>query len=387
MIFVPDLITSKYTDMRNKLYALLLQAILPCMLFAQVENYSFTKMAPCPEGAYAPVTFTIGDSIYVMGGVLGNFLNPPLHLTQHVWLYNVATNTWTQQGDFPGLATYQGSAFVLNGYGYIVNGFDSTESGNPAGSELWQYNPQTDTWVTKASFPGSARYCTSSFALNNKGYVGLGYSPLQNDLWEYDPTADAWTQKSNYPGAARQTAVTFVVNNTAYVGFGDIDIPGGYYLPSDIYSYNGTTDTWTQLGIFPGPPFLSSYVVVINNEVFTICGSDEGSVNLHLSAGSPNVWKYVPATDTWTWWGMFPDTAITAGISGSVNGQGYLGLGDNNALTYNLTHSFWRFGPGVGTTSCNATIDTGFIRSCISLNLSHIFLLILPYRIFPSTCL
>ncbi len=58
--------------MKNKLYVLLLQALLPCMLFAQTENYSFNRVANFPSFAYSPASFTIGDSVYIVEGLIGN---------------------------------------------------------------------------------------------------------------------------------------------------------------------------------------------------------------------------------------------------------------------------------------------------------------------------
>ncbi len=265
--------------------------------------------------------------------------------------------------DFPGEALYGCSSFAINGLGYVVNGWDSTEYPTPNGNQLYQYNPQTDTWTAKATFPGTARYTTASFAVNGKGYVAMGFKPINNTVWQYDPVADSWAQKSNFPGLARQAPVSFVVNNVAYAGLGAIDIPGGFYLPSDWYKYNDATDTWTQLGIFPGDPMVSYYTVVINNEAFVISGQNQNSLAPLDVALTQNVWKYVPATDTWTLWGLFPDTAMGGGIGASVNGQGYLGLGENNNITYNLINKFWRFGPGIDSTSCSATIYSAAINN------------------------
>ena len=255
--------------MKNKFYMLIMQALLPCMIFAQ--NYTFSTMASCPEGIQAPTSFTIGDSIYVVGGVIGNAAFAPKNLTQHVWLYNTDANTWTRMQDFPGLAVYGTSSFVINGLGYIVNGWDSTETG--AGpSNLWQYNPATDTWTNKAPFPGLPRYTCTSFSLNGKGYIGLGFKPLYNDMWEYDPTTNAWTQMANFPGVARQAPVWFTIGNYAYVGMGAVgDNMGGFYLQSDFYRFDPGTNTWTTLGVFPGNPIASSYSLLLNNEAFVVC--------------------------------------------------------------------------------------------------------------------
>ena len=339
--------------MRNK-FTLLLQLLLPCAIFAQ--NYSFTRMTSCPEAVYGPESFTINDSVYWVGGLIGRAANPPANMTQHVWMYNTTNDTWTRKNDFPGVSVYQGSAFVINGMAYVVNGFDSTTMGTGP-NNLWQYDPTNDTWANKAPFPGSTRYTTASFSLNGKGYIGLGFRPLQKDLWQYDPTTDSWTQKADFPGAARQTPVYFTMGNYAYVGMGAVgDNFGGYYLQSDFYKYDPNADTWSPISIFPGNPSTTPYTFTVNNDVYLVGGGDQNGINYFITGLSKNVWKYTPATDTWALWGLFPDSALGNGATGSANGAGWMGLGDVNIPTYGLSYKWYRFGPGVGPYSCNATV-------------------------------
>ncbi len=341
--------------MKNKIYLLLLQALLPCMMFAQ--NYNFTAVTSCPEPIANPTSLTFGDSIFVVSGCIGNAANAPKNLTQHVWLYNTTADTWTRKSDFPGLAVYGTSSFVINGLGYIVNGWDSTETGaGPA--NLWQYNPNTDTWANKAAFPGPTRYTCASFSLNGKGYIGLGFKPLYNDMWQYDPATDAWTQMANFPGVARQAPVWFTIGNYAYVGLGAVgDNRGGFYLQSDFYRFDPSTNTWTTLNVFPGSPITTEFSFVIGNTAYVACGGDENALNYQYNSESKNVWKYDATTDTWNLWGLFPFTALNGGIAASAGGYGFMGLGVTNSVTYPIVSDFYRFGPGVGPYSCNATVD------------------------------
>ena len=342
--------------MKNKFYLLFMLALLPSLMFAQ--NYTFTAVANCPEPIADPATINIGDSIYIVSGCIGNAANAPKNLTQHVWLYNTDNNTWTRMNDFPGLAVYGTSSFVINGLGYMVNGWDSTETGaGPA--NLWQYNPATDTWTNKAPFPGPTRYTCASFALNNKGYIGLGFKPLYNDMWQYDPATDSWTQMANFPGVPRQAPVYFTVGNYAYVGLGAVgDNMGGFYLQSDFYKFDPIANTWTTLGVFPGDPISTNFSFVLNGEAYVACGGNENALDYHYNSESKNVWKYDAPTDTWTLWGQFPDTALNGGAAGTGNGAGFFGLGVTNSYTYPISSDFYRFGPGTAPYSCNAGIVT-----------------------------
>ena len=341
--------------MKSKVYLiLLLQVLLPCFMFAQ--NYSFTRVTSCPEPIYSPASFSIGDSMYIVGGVIGNAQTDPKNLTKHVWLYNTTADTWTRMNDFPGVAVYGASAFVINGLGYIANGWDSTGSGSGP-DNTWQYNPATDSWTGKAAFPGSTRYACSAFTINNKGYIGMGFKPLLNDFWQYDPGTDAWTQKASFPGVPREAPVSFAIGNYGYAGLGAVgDNHGGFYLQSDFYKYDPTTDSWITLGIFPGSAFTTEYSFILNGEAYVACGSDQNSWNYSIKDESKNVWKYDAGSDTWTLWGLFPDTAIAGGTAGQSSTAGFMGLGTTNSITYPIISAFYRFGPAKGAGNCNASI-------------------------------
>ncbi len=318
---------------------------------ARAQNYTFTQVASCPQPLYSPASFSIGDSVFVIGGVTAHADNNPKPLTSNVWLYNTRTDTWVQKNNFPGTRVYGASAFTINGLGYVVNGWDSSGTGSgPA--ELWQYNPNTDTWVQKAPFTGSTRYTCAVFTLNNKAYIACGFKPYVNDMFEYDPATNVWVQKASFPGAARQAMVYFTIGGYAYAGMGVT--PGNPigYTQSDWYRFDGTT--WVRLGDFPGDPLSSTYNFVVNNEGFVVNGLTE--TNFYQPGASNKVWKYSPATDTWSLWGLFPDTSIFEGADATVGNCGYMGLGASDWFTYPITPKFWRFGPGNAPYGCNAAI-------------------------------
>ena len=324
------------------------------------QNYTWTNMPSLGQTLYGTASFTIGNTIYVMGGWKVSVImhgGYPVPLSHAVYAFNTQTNTWSQKANFPGTPTYGASAFTIGSYGYMVNGWDSTGSGQGP-STTWQYNPTSDTWTQKAAFPGATRYTTGNFAVNGKGYVVCGFKPYVNDMWCYDPTADSWSQKSNFPGSPRQAMVAFVINNTAYAGMGATgDGMGSYFLESDWYKYNDATDTWTLLNPFPGNSLDATYNFILNNEGYVVGGMDQNSVYYSNSVNASNkVWKYTPTSDTWTLVGLFPDSSrFGGGAFGQGNGAGYMGLGASNFNNYPLTDKFYRYGPSAGPYSCNIT--------------------------------
>ncbi|MBK8341838.1 MAG: hypothetical protein IPL12_00140 [Bacteroidetes bacterium] len=64
-----------------------------------------------------------------------------------------------------------------------------------------------NTWSTIASFGGGERERAIAFVIGSRAYVGTGIDSAnicKSDLWEYDPGTNSWTQKANVPGSGRR---------------------------------------------------------------------------------------------------------------------------------------------------------------------------------------
>jgi N-acetylneuraminic acid mutarotase len=340
--------------MKTKLLVLI--AVLFLYAGVHAQNYTWSKQADLPMATYSAASFSIGDTVYSVSGMIANPLGPRI-LSSQLWAYNRNTNTWTRKADFPGTAFYGGKGFAINGKGYVVNGWDANGSTSYANSTLWQYDPGTDTWISKAVFPGTARYTSAAFVLNNKGYIACGFSPYVNDMYCYDPTSNSWSAKANFPGIARQALASFVIGGEAYVGLGATgDNHGSYFTNNDMYKYNDVTDTWTRISDLPANAVSSPYAFALGGEGYIVNGLDQSNYTYNTGA-SNRVWKYTPSTDTWSLWGVFPDTAIFEGISTECGGNGFMGGGAANWFTYPFSRLFYRFGPGTAPYSCTVSIN------------------------------
>lgn len=227
---------------------------------------SWTQKAGLSTGRYLCASFSINNKGYICLG--STTTSAPT--IQDVWEYNPASNSWVQKNNFPGTPRYSSATFVINNKAYIACGNQGSSSG-PYTNEMWEYNPTNDTWFQKNNFPGVARYGSTALALNNFGYVGLGYSgSFHNDFYMYDPSNDLWTQKTSFPGNSRNYAIGFNVCNKGYIGAGQSN--GNPY--SDIWEYNYFSNAWTQVSNFGGGNRWVMVACVINNTLYAGTGYD-----------------------------------------------------------------------------------------------------------------
>lgn len=203
----------------------------------------WTQVASFPGTArYTLLGFSIGTKAYI-----GTGWDQASYL-QDFWMYDQTANTWTQKGNFPGSGPRNsGIGFTINNIGYAGLGYD----GSAALGDFWKYNDTTDTWTAMTAFGGTARYSVFGFGINGKGYVGCGsqtypFTSSLNDVWAFDPVANTWTQVASFPGSARFNTGFFTVNNIGYVGMG---YDGAY--KQDFYQYNPVSNTWTAKANYP----------------------------------------------------------------------------------------------------------------------------------------
>jgi len=229
--------------------------------------------------------------------------------------FYITTGKWIKRASFPPGGRFNGVAFSVGSKGYVGLG---TGEGNPAGHELqdlWEYDPDANTWTRKADYPnGTIRQCTS-FVIGTMAYVGFGThtaSPYANNysLYAYDPAADTWTVKASAPAFETDDVVGLAVNNTGYI------ITGFY--SSQFLTYDQPSDTWTKKPNFPGGTRSQASGFVINNEVY-IGGGNPGTIPYYN-----DFWKYSPLADKWTQLTNIPAVDFPA-ISFSLNGKGYWG--------------------------------------------------------------
>ncbi|MBS1658849.1 MAG: T9SS type A sorting domain-containing protein [Bacteroidetes bacterium] len=235
----------------------------------------------------------VGFAIDSFGYIGTGNSNPPM---KDFWQFNPLTNSWTQKTDFPGTGRRYAMGFSIGSKGYLGFG-DSGFSGYK--KDFWEYDPATDTWTEKAQIGGKGRAATAGFSIGNKGYVGPGGSVASDggaarDFWEYDPVTNVWTQKTTFPGPGRWSAVGFSIAGKGYVGTGDIEL-NDFELASlkDFWEYDPVSDTWSQKADLGGSARYRAAGFAIGNKGYIGTGAYYDSICV-CDYFFSDFWEYTP---------------------------------------------------------------------------------------------
>ena len=254
-------------------------------------------------------------------------------------------NTWTKKADFTGLKRERGIAFTANGFGFMGTGIDTAEVVH---NDLWKYDASTDTYTQVASLPGDVRRNAIAFSINDKGYVGTGINAVSaqdigasklTDLWEYNPVSNTWTAKAPYPGNFGQ-GIYFA---TAFAAGGYGFVVGGKHGPNNysqaLYRYDPSTDQWLQGPNFPGGVRYQLSSLAIGDKGYVGLGTDQ---DLYRK----DWWEYKVSTNSWTQRSDLPASERAAATTFTIGQRGFVCMGTNGGMLndlweYNATLDQW----------------------------------------------
>jgi N-acetylneuraminic acid mutarotase len=279
-------------------------------LFVYVNSWIRKKDFPGLD-RQGVIGFAIGSKAYFGLGISNFTPATPQQILKDFWEYDPSTDNWYKKNDFSGEARYRAFSFSLDGKGYVGSGNKKDMAGAVIYlSDVWGYDPVSDSWVLRADFGGLGRGNAGSFVINNKGYIGGGTrgSGLgMKDFWEYDPSANTWTKKLDFGGIGKNDSPpAFSIGTKGYLGgegsnskeFWAFDITTNQWIKKNdtpvgslfaeyfgftinnvgyfggdrfYYRYNEQADTWIQLD-FPNSSSYGSKGVVINGKVYVLRG-------------------------------------------------------------------------------------------------------------------
>lgn len=338
----------KYLQMKNGILIILFTA---SMLATLHVNAGWQQKTSMPSDARViPNIFVINNLAYIGGGWKAGtiYLND-------FWQYDAVNDMWTQKANMP-TNVGGGAAFAHSGKGYVACGW--VNGLNNGGVN--EYDPTLNMWTAKNNFPGAGRYSSCIFVLNNKAYMGLGYSPLRDDLWEYDALTDSWSQKANFIGGLREGTVHFALNGVGYVGLG-LNNLSTYAGTNDFYTYDANTNIWLQIGNFPGPVRHSAVSWVANNKAYITTGNTGNANGMTYN----DLWEFNPNNLVpWNQLDTIPSVPRQSGGAFAIGNCGYVFGGMLQPGGQVLFNDLWQYCNTTGleentvSQNANVTINT-----------------------------
>jgi len=296
--------------------------MLTLSIFSAISQGSWTQKADW-TGCYAQsnTAVSVGDKAYVGLGTA---------YCRDWREFDPINNTWTPMDTLPSIYSETNMAFGINNKAYVLTSGGYINNNNTTydyQNELWEYDPSNGDWTYLNNLPSNPINQGTSFSINGKGYIVGGSVPsmigtFSIELWEYDPLNNTWTNKAPYIGVPTACQVAFVIDGMAYIGGG---MTSGSVIPSEFYKYNPNSNQWSQIATCPKTELFAASSFAVNGK---------GYVGMGLSLGTTEnphyVWEYNPLNDVWNRVEDLPDNQCMwdEGIGFSINGKGYMGLGD-----------------------------------------------------------
>ncbi len=237
-------------------------------------NDIWTKKSPCPGKARVnPIAITLNGKIYTGLGYGGEGVtNNKSHLTDF-WMYDPATDLWEKKADYPNYETNGCICFIHENKIYVGFGFHELNFG----ASLMEYDPEKDEWNFINSYQEQFRALATCCFDNDHIFMGTGYKTYNlNDWWQYTPSNDSWKKCKDMPDNGRQGAVSLCIKNRFFVSSGRYfrgDQTGGH-LKSDVLEYDATRNVWYKRGDIPTDGRENAIAFTINGKGYIGLGEN-----------------------------------------------------------------------------------------------------------------
>jgi N-acetylneuraminic acid mutarotase len=255
---------------------------MPLELFEQAT-------AVVPNAAVQSILYAIG------GGKVDGLPGAPVPMGE-VRAYNVATNTWTSKQDMPVARWGMNGAGVIGGKIYATGGY--TKAGyRGVTASLFVYNTASNTWTQKRNMPAAGGDGVTGVIRGQLYVVSFNYfyrNPEVN-FFRYNPTTDSWTKLPSPTDYPSLNVGGGVINQKLYLT--------GWTAGSQqsrVLEYDPITNRWTQKrawthqSCLPGVPcYVDGPTAVMLSHLYVF-----GQYSAGLSHGA-GVFIYDPVSDTW----------------------------------------------------------------------------------------
>ncbi len=245
---------------------------------------------------------------------------------------------------------------------YLIGG--STNAPAPL-KEIQVCNPAANVWTKAAYALPSPRWGAAAASVGGRIIViGGGSSDFDftgtTTVYSIDPTAATVQAEAALPVPLEQAAavpITLSGTQQVMVIGGDMNAKN---TPTPVYLYNPVRNTWSREANLPVKnSFFDGGAVSVGGTVYFYGGEDDfvgGVLNT-------SVYRYIPATDTWTKVTTLPaGTDVTAQAAVGGDGRIYFVASDDKTerqtVIYDPVKNIWTRGPVIPTTHIPRTVTS-----------------------------
>lgn len=333
---------------------IILKFVLICFVLAFI-SCDHLHESPLPKLEFTPIdasmvaarananAFVLDNKAYILLGRLANINQGD---GTDCWEYDASANVWSQKTSFPGKSRVGAIAEVVDGLAYVGLGYNYQkgvyDSDTTILDDLWQYNPNTDKWIQRASFPPHFNYAKpplnacSSFSYKHFVYiVGLSNEKEYfNEVWRYDTKLDSWNRMNDFPGDKRQSGVACNDGESYFFGTGYYT-----YCRNDWWQYYPETDKWKRRQSIPTKGRVNAVAFSVNHRFFVATGRNVGGT-LTDDYTHSDILEYDALKDKWYKRAEYIGGKVENALSFTLNGVVYMGFGEHNVSVFNQLWSF-----------------------------------------------
>jgi hypothetical protein len=199
--------------------------------------------------------------------------------------------------------------------------------GGDGGGTVAAYDPETDSWMPKASMTMPREGFGMARAANGRLYAigGDGPNGATNAVDEYDPVTDRWASRAPMPTARKGVAVVAAGNGRLYAMGGVLAFTGPPLVRTILVEeYDPATDHWSSVSAMPTRRS-DAGALALNNTLYVIGG--------FTSAGASNVAEAAAVQYVATAGDFDRDSKTDLGVFHPANGAWYVALSAGGVLT------------------------------------------------------
>jgi len=247
------------------------------------DTWTVKASMPTPRARFAIAVYQ--NKIYCTGGTIDYSILHGYAFTGATEVYDPETNTWETKASMPTPRDML-KANVADGKIYLIGGY-------PSGTLNEVYDPKQDSWTTKAPAPTGVNDYASAVIGDKIFIIGVSLNPQTHNydaITEiYDSQSDKWSLGSPPPSSVTDGTAVATTGVMAPERIYVIGIPRAYRQSAPLFSnqvYDPENDSWTEGAALPtsrqkfGAALVNDVIYAIGGHVVDVLGSSvPSSVN------------------------------------------------------------------------------------------------------------